>query len=373
LEPQCAYVAFEIAECLFYHELVIQGFSKSFLVRIDMAIDSSFTPLIITCILLLSSSSETAGKRLHGPERHMAKINDYLMAHTTTHDIQTNMAQVRKLLDKERQRCGVPSRRCYRYFETLRKFAALSQIQGDNRCNYDSYKILKDVCEANSYRGHTVPSNLGVLRRVDLIIYEYSRNHQLYCKDVYPVKYAAKLKQLDELVLHRVKTLTDCVIRGRWLVVSPGEKADHYRFIELEKELHFGAVNWKKDVMFVLEALRILVGETNDQDAEFLNANAHESQNLVAYEPRMDEIIRKYLLRPCQQYVSEMGPEVFAPLEFDELLLEDWRRYKVEHKTTEESLFSFYSGLVYFRLCSALKDSSGELLREMIDYLTEYR
>lgn len=188
---------------------------------------------------------------------------------------------------------------------------------------------------------------------IDKVMHEIFKDHAKKCHINYLQKYHSKKLQLDGLVTKQVtnivNTILDKSIRPSIRIYKSSKYLfDVYVAQEFSIEDCFGQ-NYLKGA--------ILNNAKSDPDVEHLQEIENELTGQgVVHVDKIKELVRKYLIKPCQPFVAELGPDLFIPARLDAKFYYD----------VEQSNRDYYLDWVGFMICKALVENEAAVQTEVI-------
>mgnify|MGYP006965680234 CR=1 FL=1 len=294
------------------------------------------------------------------------KINEFLCDTVSSSDFEKNMAKASELLERQ-ARAKTPDESSF--VEDLRSLVALNSIR--NKCDRTAYEMLRAICEATDYRGHKEFRDLGPLRRIDSIVYHYSKQHYEDCKQVYPRLFVALYNQVDEAQRKRWDIMAKRMLNYYWPdePFMPKDKLQLERFIEgsLRSEHKYVGSN-SLGAFYLMEQL---AGDAKDPDAIHLTRRTDERRGnfLPMNRAKVEALAKRYVIDPCKLYVNTLGPNIFEPWQFDSLMVEEEERYvsDLDILDKDESQRQFNIGLIRFKFCKSLIHEEEMLVTNVLE------
>lgn len=288
-----------------------------------------------------------SGKYYH---TYYQRINNYLVDKLGENDdAKDNMVEALRWVDVlEKTRFKDPN-----LLRALKQLTALTKIGGENMCTRNAYGILRKNDLATQGRAHKRQTKLGALRRVDKIVYHYSIQHAIDCYRHYPRKFAQKRAQLDQVQMSYVEPLFDHVFQT---VLRPASVMGFFANPNFKNnidptELVRDITSLDRDDVAEATLMKLRFYARNDPDSKYLeHVNDDRSGKYIINETKVKELYEKYIVKPCEHYIEQLGFDVFIPMRFDLMMLEPEDRYQLKDDQTIE----FYVGYAKFRACNLL-------------------
>lgn len=310
----------------------------------------------ITILLAVFAVASTAVDR---SEAAYGRLNEYLIKHVHTDEVAPNMEAASRWLSK--QAGLVPTYLWMAPIGDLKKFTALQQVIEDTKCDRTAYEIMRTNADADTLL--RLREICAVSRRVDKVMLRILEDHAKDCQEVYLKTYRTKKAQLDETVFEGVKRLSRGIIdanrnRHSYRVhvgfdpnLTPHELFKRYIKYRLTVQI-FSSNKLHSPLHNALVS-----SSRNDPDAKYVRKVPDEQNGKrVLHEVKIKELIRKYLIEPCQQYQAEMGPDLFIPARFDG---------KFYHELGQD--YEYYLGWTYFRICALLTSNEPAVFVNVIN------
>lgn len=291
--------------------------------------------------LAIIASIMTASFVVGTAQASYTRLNTYLMDKVGNDEVSSNLEAASKWL-KEQEQAKVPILSTAPIGD-LRKFTALQQVIGDEKCDRAAYEILQAVM---------VGFIRNPIRRVDRVISAVRIDHAKTCFSVYPVVYQTKKRHLDELVMKQVKQVAGRIIDSDLAYVEYWTRKHVFGSRELFDEYVKNPLSVQsfKDFGYALRTALMHNAEGNP-DAKYLQRvpDARTGKKVVVKD-KIKVLMKKHALEPCRQYESAMGPDLFIPAKFD----------ASAYDKVDESNRDFYLDWSYFRVCEVLtSDEAG--------------
>lgn len=287
------------------------------------------------------------GKYYEGPYN---TINDHLTNNVDDDaNIKTNLEAAAKLLDQEKHKFFKGFKQGL--IEALEQFLSLGKVLNEeNKCSRRSYAILVKNDRATKGVAHKCPNVVGDLRRIDWIVHQYSLKHAIECHLVYPDNFETKRQQVDQEMLKRVELFTlNLILKKRKKVLFFFEQK---KSTENPEELISAGQTIKrvkgKDLAeSIFNSVKYLAKD--DENVKYLERVPNDKKTkMVVDEVNMKNLLNEYIIKPCQYYVEQFGPDIFVPLKFDIDMLEKKDRYRVDKDG------DFLLGWQRYRLCNTI-------------------
>lgn len=284
-----------------------------------------------------------------------AEINNYLVDHVETDDVKSNMIEALKWYDAEVSKKSMFNRAIV---EALKQFTSLTKIGPDNQCNRNTYAILLKNDRATKRKTHKQPSKLGLMKRIEKVVYEYSMNHAIDCVPRYPTLLKEKLAKLDQDKVQRAENFVDNIIDGfRWSDKKFKNENKRYAIYTLVKSLK--SISNKKTSKIALDRLNEYARD--DPDRKFLKKVLNEKKGVMEIrKDKVGSLVDQYLIAPCRYYVEQLGLSVFIPANYDLIMLELQDRYKEE----DDEALEFLLGWSRYHICSVLIEKDLKSLKK---------
>lgn len=264
------------------------------------------------------------------------RISQYLVEKEETSLTERNMQVAIDWLESESLKENMMNRGL---IGALRQFTALASIIPENRCSRTSYTILWRNNRATGGRLHKQTITQMIRRRrIDVLIHRYMLKHALECIHVYPRKYFELAHKMNQTALRFVTEFLDNPI----LVFG-------------NKQL--SPLDMDTDVLLLMDELDVITYRTlqdsrmiDDRDLCFLSKQVDSYGKQEVRVDRIEDLIDRYLVEPCRNYVRALGPDVFLPAGFDSDMLGNDINY--DPKDTEIS--AYMRAWLRFKVCEKL-------------------
>lgn len=307
-----------------------------------------FLTVLVTTFVMAAMAFESA-------RASYSRINSYLTSHVPNNDeIGPNLkAAANWLKQQEGKRFSFLSSAPV---HDLKKFTALQQVVDDTDCDEVAYGIMLSNEQAVGLYG--VVTDRILIRQVDKVILRVFMDHAERCQKIYPIKYRQKSKQLDHDLVKRVSNLANTLMEYDRFDV---EELSFYQPENLFHQYikHWFSIRHYIGTSILKTALILNAKEVTDPDVKYLEI-PEELRTLVDCDVNKDkirELAQKYLFGPCRRYVSEFGPDLFAPASLDS---EFYTAFK-------GSDLDYYFGWVNFSICLELSRHERLVLDDIIN------
>lgn len=200
-----------------------------------------------------------------------------------------------------------------------RLFLSLSTIRGNLGCNSLSHAIIGGNYCAGIGRVGLIRAN-EALRRVDKVAWPLLFEHAEKCRETYKNRYFELVPKLNRSLLDRVESFLDKIIKEAMSRESVAHLSDSTA--EKLQKIIFGkefAHGFEIDEFYVDDYLTEAATEESDRQALELIRDKQSGKTFID-KVKFSKLYYKFIEEPCAYYVQELGPEIFEPAYFDELL-----------------------------------------------------
>lgn len=276
-----------------------------------------------------------------GAEARYGRINSYLFEKVTSDNVNANIeAAFKWLKEQESVNQSILSRTPIR---DLKKFTALQQVIDDTKCDRAAYEIMR-ANEAAVGLIWMLDLRLP-LRRVDRLILRIFEDHAKKCSQIYPARYLAMRSQMDEATVERAESVGRTIINAAKYKLSIKEGVSYYNPSNLISEyIKYNPKigDFQEEVFH--DALR--ASAKDDPDVKYASVVLDERTGKgKIHVSKVKELIENYLIKPCQHYVDELGPNLFIPARFDLEFYSD---------ADDDEHRNYYRGWSYYQICKAV-------------------
>lgn len=258
-------------------------------------------------------------------------INKYLLENAANNNSKDNMNQVIDWFERNLTKTQPQNQRLV---EAVGNLIELSKLGTGDRCNKASSHVLALNDNGTEHRTRMIWSKQFVFRRIDELVSDYVRKYTDSCQPFHVRSAKAKYSQLDKATTEQVESLTDSFIT-RELKVTDKKKLTNEMYFMYVREPRIGIWNGQ----YLLEVLKSLA--KNDPDRIYLNNTVDNRLGII--KPKVVELHKKYLVKPCDYYVSELE-EIFDLADFDSRL----------HHNVDENDHDYYSIWARYHLCRSV-------------------
>ena len=254
-------------------------------------------------------------------------------------DVEANMRQAREWLEIELER-GIDYGNEARVgaLEQLLELVKLDEPR--TRCSLKAYEILYKNHRATQNRAQTRPSKLRPLTRLDKLIHSVTRRHSLACLDVYPTRYSERCSRMPQAIkmvgafLDKLAGCEGCL---------PNELPD---------------LRQKRASESAFEVIK----DSARNDIEWTRMSASRSAQCEPGNVRA--LVRRHVIEPCEQFVRQVGLDIYVPASYSMQVLEGNERYRLDEPRHRD----FLLGYARYRLCESLiRHHQGTLMRGVVE------
>lgn len=269
------------------------------------------------------------------------KINDYLESNVEQSYVEYNMEAAADWLTT--LKASDPHEPLVAALELL---TSLRKLKQDIKCSGESYSILRDNFLATGNR--KLFYKLTNIKRIEHMVYYYCFQHAKQCKYEYVRNYDIKYKSMNKRFVEYVESFVNSIM------YSDEYPLDEYSdTIQIYKQFLIKPVslNGSTEAELTLDTLKRLA--ENDSKRDSLDGS-----NPISKESRISQVralYEKYIVKPCDYYTKQLGPDIFIPVAFDDL----FQAKKVDPNFPR---IDFYHSWARFRFCEALKERDDALL-----------
>lgn len=255
-------------------------------------------------------------------------------------DLDANLEQAREWLAIELEQ-GIDWGNRWKV-NALKQFLELAKLnQKEKQCSLEAQEIIYKNDKATQGRARARPSKLKPLTRVDQLVHLAARRHSKACLEVYRARYDERSSLFGQPVKRLLMDYLDsgllncrgCVASGQKNLCNSKAVDQAYQFIE---------TNSRAD----LERKRIV--ERPSGPFQLRQVDVDQVRTLA----------KRYIIEPCQEYVSQLGLDVYVPARYSMFVLEPSERY--QSSNPEHS--NFLHGWNHYRLCESLVRRDQETL-----------
>lgn len=252
--------------------------------------------------------------------------------------------------------------------EAMEQLLMLKDIMSDaNKCSRKSYRVLVKNDRATRGVAHRPPSEIrarGMKRAVDWLVHQYEFRHASECHRIYPIVYEAKLLSMNQDLLKKVELFTTNIIQKRrkkiMFIWEQQRTDDPMILIPTGKAIK--RIKGKDIAAAVYRSIQSMASK--DPNERYLRKVVNEEKGkLMINDAGLKALFDEYIIKPCEYYVQQLGPDIFVPVKFDIGLLEPYDRYQVEE------VQQFFLGWIRFRFCNSIlgRDKSS-LMKDVARY-----
>lgn len=292
-------------------------------------------------LTILIAATVVASLSFHGAEASYGRLNSYLVGKVNNDDVGANMeAAASWLKEQAGKKQSFLSRTPV---GDLKKFTALQQVIGDTECNQAAYEIMLANEQAAGWRklfkfGHPA-------RRVDKVMLKIFEDHAERCSRVYPEVYRAKMLQLDASQFERAKQFAGIVMKEDKFLSPSEEREAFYQPANLFHRYIEHSLSFDSFAHRVVLYDALTSNARKDPNFRYtLKVPLEPNGKAVVHKDKLMELVKTYLIRPCQNVVDGLGPDLFIPAKFDIPL----------HLEINNEDGDYYLGWSYYRLCQVL-------------------
>lgn len=274
------------------------------------------------------------------------KINDYLESYVEQSYVEYNMEAAANWLAT--LKASNPQEPLVAALELL---TSLKKLKQDTKCSSESYSILRDNYLATGNR--KLYYKLTNIKRTEHMVYYYCFQHAKQCKYTYVQNYDIKFKSLNKRLAQYVEFFANSIM------YSDKYPTDEYSdTIQIYKQFLMKpvSINGSTEAKLTFETLRKLAENDSKRDSLYESHPSSKESRIS----QVRELYDKYIVKPCDYYTKQLGPDIFIPIGFDDL-------FQAKKADLDFSRIDFYHSWARYRLCEALnKRDEVPLFSEMI-------
>lgn len=310
--------------------------------------------------VLLVMAIEIAALAIGTTQADYGRLNDYLVENVDNDEVAANMAAASTWFLEQQ------SKKHLFLFLTpisdLKKFTALQQVIADDECDVSAYEIMRaNEHEVDLYRK---AKRDELERRVDKVMNEVFEKHAEKCMDVYSMRFEAIERQLEPVLLERVRVLADQVVltdRRLWI-----QEDDWHRMKSNSNDLYLRFID-RPVTIELITRLSGLLDALNLSAKDLLMArHSHRAMHqlsgkLIIRLAEIEQLVKDYLIEPCQYYVNQLGEDLFPQAEFEA---------KFYHPVKEVN-YNFYLGWSAFNICKVLIANESVAVEHIVESINK--
>lgn len=277
-----------------------------------------------------------------------SKVNKYLLQAVDSEDADLNINAAEEWLNRNSNL--KKSFLTQNPTEEFRTFVALKQVLGDNKCNEESYRIMREN-ELNIGDLFIRIHSDSVKRRVDNVVWKIFEQHANSCQDVWPTILKQRLPQIeDQSKLLRAGVLAEAILLetlGSKVVTRSEQLYDMFIGNLLEiKDLRRSRSIHQKLIEFAKE----------DPDQQFLHPVIDvKTGKKGVRSDKIKDLVDRYLVEPCSYLVDQLGPAIFIPARWDATTL-----------PPKSEDIQFYAYWTDFRICEVVAKNTVTLSKDLM-------
>lgn len=312
--------------------------------------------LLASFCLLQSASALSAGENAikdATPSQYTElydQINDYLESNVEQTYVDYNM---RAAIDWLASLKAPDSNKSL--VDALELLTSLTKLKNNTKCDRDDYSILmQNYLAAGNRKLHHKLTNT---KRIENMIYFYGFQHAKQCRLNYVQNHEIKYNNMDKRLVRYVETFLNPIMYSeRYPIDADSDWDQVYKYFLATEVSMRGPL--EAEILF--------------KTLEKITENDSKRDHLIGLLPNMEssrrdkirEMYDKYLIKPCEYYIKQLGPDIFDPITFDDLFKD--RKAQVDNIKPE-----FYHSWARFRFCEALVEHDQESLFSDIIKLAE--
>lgn len=210
----------------------------------------------------------------------------------------------------------------------LKLFTSLKQVADYPKCDDSDYQIMK--ANEKMVDLHLLYDEQRIYRRIDLVMIQIFQEHAKICRTRYGEIYRTKSKQSDPLVIERVENLA-------------------------KARLQNGRNKYQA---------ALLVSAANDPMGEYAKMVPDEiTGKRVVDKDKIKQLVSTYIVKPCREFVSTMGRDIFIPAHFD------FRTYRIPDGTEAD----YHIGDVYYSICQRVLADETDVVNHVINSASNFK
>lgn len=236
-------------------------------------------------------------------------------------------------------------------------FGALSQLTDGHRCDANAINILRQNDLASGERAHSIPDKGECRKRVETVLLHYVNRSIRECPQKNADTMRQKLEHFDSDQFIQVDLLTKGVISNQVRILK-NQISDRFTALvklalKTEEIMRLALIH---GFMFY-SRLDSVIGRFAPEQKLYLRPINNEASGLAEVDKdKIKELFEEYAMKPCRNYVTILGPDVFEP----EIYLSSFK-----HKPLKGDQ-EFYLNWIRYNTCKVYLDQETILLDAII-------
>lgn len=284
------------------------------------------------------------------------RINKYLVDNVKDDSVHSNLYAVSRWLEQGNM-LTFPT-------ADAKRFLALKELIGDDKCDEKSYEIMANNVKAINLL--QLIEEDRITRRVDKVVHSVFLAEAHTCQSVYVDRYKQKLESLNTKLVKSAQIFAREIIQRTQFVRDLNDdyvdsKTLFDKFIR--RNLSLDSLKHKNCPLTVL---REIIGLESER--KFLAPVPDElSGKSKVHKSKLKQFVADYLIEPCQYYVNELGPSVFVPARlYSSAFTVNKNDDDDDGDDDHNDEHKFYFGWSCFEICKLFLSNKSILVKNLI-------
>lgn len=282
--------------------------------------------------------------------KEFALIESMLVKNTNSEDPEINMSIVEDSYKVE-------SARATPLAEAEELFLSLRQLGSGELCNMYGFNIMVQNhyaidASADIKELVTTPS-----KRIEKVFVAYLKQHNAACRKKYPKMLEEIVESMDKRKLELVVAVADRYIDA--IAINFINRFGEQFSTEAEETFLVAKRKYIPQAGYLHDMLQTLA--KSDSEARCLDPETSHDQVSVNNR-HVENMFKKYLLKPCQYFVSKVGVDIYFPA-----------RYWIDLHQVDDNQLYWYLNWARFKFCVYLEAGSGDILKKLQEYSMDGR
>lgn len=247
----------------------------------------------------------------------------------------------------------------------LRGIYGMSGFTEGRRCTHDEFIKLAKNDRLTKGRAR-VPILTSDYSRVDYLVHIAMNNHALECYPVYIKRFSKLVREYSKRALEQINKFVEVVTHVAYMKFLSEENFDLQVNLDDPNDLIriIGSIGDELLAQYIREMLELFaIAYPIDKDPEKSIAWPSEEDTISVRQSKMDRLIDWHLVKPCLDYTTFFGPDLFEPFAFDNVILD---KQLDTDKTVDEVEKDFFKNYMNYSLCRMFMTGNLTLLRDAI-------
>lgn len=252
----------------------------------------------------------------------------------------------------------------------LRGIYGMSKYSDGEKCSHEEYVKLAKNDLLTKGRAH-VPVLSSDFSRIDYVVHIVMNNHAIECYPIYLDRFVKLIGDFDKKSLAQIDQFSYVVKTSALMKIVSGEQymdvdlnlTDPNKIIDMIGSI--GDKQLARDIHRMIEFFSVTYPTVKSLNKSIEWPKYEDT--IATREAKMDRLIGLHLVKPCLDYTSFFGPELYEPFEFDNVILDKRPDLDTPLDRKEVDFFENYKRytLCYRFMNGNLVELRNAILREL--------